>query len=161
MKKIITAIIMIVLVFLDQLFKVLSIKYLLPADSINLINGILQLNYVENTGAAFGLFKGNTLVLSVFTTAIIIFCLYYIFVKTFDKLIYNVSLVMIVSGGIGNLFDRFYRGFVVDYIEVLFIKFPVFNFADMLVTVGSFLLVIYMIYEIIAHKDSDGVKKDA
>ena len=55
---------------------------------------------------------------------------------------------MIISGGIGNLIDRIARGYVTDYIKVLFIDFPVFNFADILVTCGSFLLIIYLIRDI-------------
>ena len=61
---------------------------------------------------------------------------------------------MIVSGGIGNLIDRFFRSFVIDYIEVLFIDFPVFNFADILVTVGSFLLAFYLIYDTLKDRET-------
>ena len=152
MKKIITAFIMLVLIALDQVFKVLSINCIKPVSSIPIINKILRLNYVENTGAAFGLFKNNTVVLTVFTAAVILFCLYFIFIKPFEKPMFNVFLVMIVSGGIGNLIDRMFRSFVVDYIEVLFIDFPVFNFADILVTVGCFLLAFYLIFDTLKEK---------
>jgi signal peptidase II len=147
MKKLVTAITMIILVVLDQVFKILTLKYLKPVSSIKLINNFLRLNYVENTGAAFGLFKNNTVVLTVFTAIVIVVCLYFIFFKPFDKPVINIFLVMIVSGGMGNLIDRLFRSYVIDYIEVLFIDFPVFNFADILVTVGSFLLAFYLIYE--------------
>lgn len=152
MKKMITAFIMLVLIALDQVFKILSIKYLKPVSTIPLIRNFLRFNYVENTGAAFGLFKNNTVVLSVFTAVVIIFCLYFIFIKPFEKPVFNVFLVMIVSGGIGNLIDRVFRSYVIDYIEVLFIDFPVFNFADILVTVGCFLLAFYLIYDTIKER---------
>ena len=138
---------MLVLIGLDQLFKCLSLIYLKPVSSVVLINNFLRLNYVQNTGAAFGLFKNNTVVLTVFTAVVILFCLYFLFVKPFDKLFYNIALCMIVSGGIGNLIDRIFRSYVIDYIEALFIDFPVFNFADILVTVSSFLLAFYLIYD--------------
>ena len=146
-KKIIIALIMLVLIGLDQFFKYLASVYLKPVSNVTLINNIFRLNYVQNTGAAFGLFKNNTVVLTVFTSAVIIFCLYFIFLKPFDKPIYNIALCMIVSGGVGNLIDRVFRSYVIDYIEAMFIDFPVFNFADILVTVSSFLLAFYLIYD--------------
>ena len=153
-KKNITALVMLFLIGLDQLFKYLAVLYLKPVSSVTLINGFLRLNYVQNTGAAFGLFKNNTVVLSVFTSFVIIFCLYFIFIKPFDKPVYNIALCMIVSGGLGNLIDRVFRSFVIDYIEALFIDFPVFNFADILVTVSSFLLAFYLIFDTLKDKKS-------
>ena len=152
MKRFVTAIILSLLILSDQIFKLLTLKYLKPVGSVNLINGILRLNYVENTGAAFGLFKNNTAVLSIFTGVVVIGCLYYIFVKQFDNKIYNICLVMIVAGGIGNLIDRLFRNYVIDYIEAAFIDFPVFNFADILVTCGSFLLAFYLIYDTVKER---------
>ena len=78
MKKSVTALIMLVLIGLDQLFKYLSLIYLKPVSSVMLINNFLRLNYVQNTGAAFGLFKNNTVVLTVFTAFVIAFCLYFV-----------------------------------------------------------------------------------
>ena len=154
MKRIVTAVVLALLILSDQIFKILTLEYLKPFGSVNLIKGFLRLNYVENTGAAFGMFKNNTVVLSVFTAIIVIGCLYFIFVKPFENKVYNVCLVMIVAGGIGNLIDRLFRHYVVDYIEALFIEFPVFNFADILVTCGSFLLAFYLIYETFKEKKS-------
>ncbi len=152
MKKTITAFIMLVLIALDQVFKFISVNLLKPVSSVLLIKNFLRLNYVENTGAAFGLFKNNTVVLAVFTSVVILFCLYFIFIKPFEKPVFNIFLIMIVSGGLGNLIDRIFRSFVIDYIEVLFIDFPVFNFADILVTTGCFLLAFYLIYDTLKEK---------
>ncbi len=163
MKKVATALIMIILILGDQIFKILTLKYLKPLGSVNLIKGFLRLNYVENTGAAFGMFKNNTAVLSVFTGIVILVCLYFIFLKPLDNRVYNVCLVMIVAGGIGNLIDRVFRSFVIDYIEALFVDFPVFNFADILVTCGSFILAFYLIYETVKEKKNvkSGEEADA
>lgn len=147
---------MLVLIGLDQLFKILTLKYLEPVGSVMLVKGFLRLNYVENTGAAFGLFKNNTVVLTVFTSLVILFCLFIIFVKPLDKSLYNFSLALIVAGGVGNLIDRIFRSYVIDYIEVLFIDFPVFNFADILVTCSSFFLAFYLIYDM--YKDKKALK---
>ncbi|MCR4563731.1 MAG: signal peptidase II [Clostridiales bacterium] len=159
-RKIVTALVMLVLIGLDQLFKYLAVIYLKPVSSVTLIKNILRLYYVQNTGAAFGLFKNNTVVLTVFTALVIVLCLYFIFVKPFDKQFYNITLCMIVSGGAGNLIDRIFRLYVIDYIEATFIDFPVFNFADILVTCSSFLLAFYLIYDTFKEKKAvkSGVK---
>ncbi len=68
-----------------------------------------------------------------------------------------VTAVMIIAGGLGNLVDRIWRGYVVDYIRVLFIDFPVFNFADILVTCGAAMLMIYLLWDI----NNDRKKKKA
>ena len=57
------------------------------------------------------------------------------------------AITLIVSGGLGNLIDRIFRGYVIDYIEPLFVNFAVFNFADILVTVGAAILIVYLIYD--------------
>ena len=59
-----------------------------------------------------------------------------------------ITATIIIAGGLGNLIDRIFRGYVIDFIKVLFIDFPVFNFADILVTCGSFMLIIYLIIDI-------------
>ena len=149
MRKVIAFISILILVFSDQVFKLLTVKYLLPIGSFPLLEGIIRLNYIENSGAAFGSFNNSTFVLIIATSIIMLVGLYFIFIKPFDNLFYYVTAVMIISGGLGNLIDRVFRGYVIDYIEVLFVKFAVFNFADMLVTVGCFLLAFYLVYEIV------------
>ena len=140
---------MLLLIALDRLFKDLAVKYLMPVGDVPVLKGVFRLNYVQNTGAAFGSFKNNTLILIVFTSAIILCGLCFIFLKKLDNKVYYVCAVMLVSGGIGNLIDRIVNRFVIDYLEFLFIDFPVFNFADILVTVSSFLLAFYLIYDIV------------
>ena len=61
----------------------------------------------------------------------------------------KISAVLIISGGLGNLIDRIFRGSVIDYIEPLFVNFAVFNFADCLVTVGAAILIVYLIYDLV------------
>ena len=69
----------------------------------------------------------------------------------------KISICLIAGGALGNFADRIFRGYVVDFIKVLFIDFPVFNFADILVTCGSFMLIIYLIIDI--YKDSRKKRK--
>lgn len=136
----------------DQIIKYFVLLYLKPVGSVGAINGFLEWNYVENTGAAFGSFSGNTALLSVITAVIIIAGIAAIILKKINNKFLLVTATVIIAGGLGNLIDRIFRGYVVDFIKVLFIDFPVFNFADILVTCGSFMLIIYLIIDI--YKDS-------
>ena len=136
----------------DQIIKYFILLYLKPVGSVGAINGFLEWNYVENTGAAFGSFSGNTALLSIITAVIIIAGIAAIILKKINNKFLLVTATVIIAGGLGNLIDRIFRGYVVDFIKVLFIDFPVFNFADILVTCGSFMLIIYLIIDI--YKDS-------
>lgn len=141
----------------DQIIKYFVLLYLKPVGSVGAINGFLEWNYVENTGAAFGSFSGNTALLSIITAVIIIAGIAAIILKKINNKFLLVTATVIIAGGLGNLIDRIFRGYVVDFIKVLFIDFPVFNFADILVTCGSFMLIIYLIIDI--YKDSRKKRK--
>ena len=148
MLQVITLIIIALLVAIDQIIKLLVLEHLKPMGSLTLIDGFIQLNYAENTGAAFGSFSGKTTFLSIFTLVIIILGLIYLFVKKRKVDVEYICISLIISGGLGNLVDRIFRGYVVDYIEPLFVDFAIFNFADILVTCSCIVLVIWLIYEI-------------
>ena len=148
MLQVITLVSVALLVAADQNIKLLVLKHLKPIGSLPLVDGIVQLNYAENTGAAFGSFSAHTDLLSIFTFLMIIIGLLYLFIKKRKLDVEYVCIALIIAGGLGNLIDRVFRGFVVDYIEPLFINFAIFNFADILVTCSSVVLVIWLIYEI-------------
>lgn len=148
MLQVITIISVAFLVVTDQIIKLLVIEHLEPIGSLPLIDGIIQLKYAENTGAAFGSFSAHTELLSIFTAAMIIIGFWYLFAKKKKIDVEYVCIALIIAGGLGNLIDRIFRGFVVDYIEPLFIDFAIFNFADILVTCSAVILVIWLIYEI-------------
>ncbi len=158
MAQLITVIITAALVAIDQIIKYIVVKDLMPVGKADFIPGILEWNYTENTGAAFSIFENHTAVLSVFTTVIIVAGFIYLFSGKIKSKINYTALVMILSGGLGNLVDRifrgghFFRGYVVDYIKVLFTDFAVFNFADCLVTVGAIIIIISLIVDIFKEK---------
>lgn len=147
--KIYSVITMLFLVVIDQIIKLFVDLYLKPVGSVPVINKILQLSYYENDGAMMGLMSGKTVIM----TVLALICLSVIsFVIFSGKVRFGVDyccIVLMMSGGLGNIIDRIFRGYVIDYIEVLFIDFYIFNFADCLVTVAAVLLIINQIYGII------------
>ncbi len=149
MAQAVTLLIIALLTCADQLIKHAVIKYLEPVGSVMLINGIIHLRYVENTGAIFGSMQSKTLLLIILTSVIIMVCLFLMLSKKIKPGYIYICLVLIVTGGIGNLIDRIFRGYVVDYVEFLFINFAIFNFADCLVTVGAFAVMGYLIVDLV------------
>lgn len=145
------------LTVIDQIIKYFVELNLKPIQSINVLPGVLEWDYVQNTGAAFGFFSENTALLSVITGIIIVIGIAALIMKKIKNKYLIATAVIIIAGGLGNLFDRIMRGYVVDYIRVLFIDFPVFNFADILVTCGAVMLMIYLLWDI----NNDRKKKKA
>ena len=133
-------------VLIDRALKIFMSSMLAEGSVIPLIPRIIQLRYVENTGAAFGLFKNATNVLSIITSLLILGLLYLIVSKKFSGKLINLALVFILAGGMGNLYDRIVNGFVVDYLEFTFVNYAVFNFADSLINVGAVLIFVYIIF---------------
>ena len=145
------------LILADHLIKNAVTAQLKGQGRVTLIPGFLGLVYAENTGAAFSLFSSSTLALSVVTAAALAGGLLALILIKKKPLIYDICVPLIISGGAGNLIDRITKGYVIDYIETLFIDFPVFNFADCLITCSCIAVIIYLIADIIR----DGRKKAA
>ena len=148
MSVVISIVMIAVLAAADQIIKFFVEKDLAPIGEKLVLKGVLGWEYVQNTGAAFGSFANNTVILAVITGIIIIIGIAAIIAKKIQNKFLLTAAVMVISGGIGNLIDRIFKGYVTDFIKVLFIDFPVFNFADILVTCGSFLLLIYLVRDI-------------
>ena len=135
-------------VIFDQYTKYLAIQYLKGNSGIVLIDGVLQLLYIENRGAAFGILQ-NSIVLFCIITAIILIAIIYVYIrmpviKKYAPLF--VLLSFLTAGAVGNLIDRIMNGFVVDFIYFSLIDFPVFNVADIYVTVSVTLIIILSLF---------------
>lgn len=137
------------LVGIDQIIKFLVINYLKPIQYIDVIDSVLRFRYVENTGAIFGSFSTHTVVLTIFSIILLGFTIFFLVTNKQKNKLVNLCLLLMISGGIGNIIDRIRLHYVVDYIEPLFVDFAVFNFADCLITVGAFALIIYLIVDLI------------
>ena len=129
-------------VLIDQISKLLAKRFLEPTGDFPIINGILHLTYVENTGAAFGILKDHRWVfMSVSCAAVLALIIYLTVSRNSIGMLGGVSLSMIIGGGIGNMIDRVLSGFVID-----FINFAVFNIADSAVCIGAVLLIVYVLF---------------
>lgn len=149
-----------VLVGIDQLTKYAAVSTVKIDGPKEFLFGLFQFRYVENTGAAFSSFSNNTTMLTVVTLVILSACLILLLSKKIKPLFANVCLLLVVAGGIGNVIDRILYGYVVDFIEPLFIDFAVFNFADCCITVGAFMLIAFEIYEIVKERKKNNEKND-
>ncbi len=136
---IISAITVIILVILDQITKWQALTKLKPIKNTVVIKGFLDFTFVENRGAAFGILSGKRVFFILLTVVVAIGILYsfYKLPKTKEYNWLKCGLVLVLSGAIGNVIDRAVRGYVVDFLEVTFIKWPVFNLADIYVVVGA------------------------
>ena len=132
------------LIALDLVTKVLAATNL-NMHSITLIPNLIDFIYTENTGAAFGMLSNNTWFLIGFTAVFIVaFVLFDIFNHS-NNWFYRIGYVLVLAGAIGNLVDRIMFGFVRDFIAISFFPF-IFNVADIFVTVGTVLLMIYVVF---------------
>lgn len=136
-----------VLVGIDQAIKAWAVAVLAPVGSMPLIPHIVELRFVLNEGMAFSMLSGRQTLLIVVTSITIVVLAWYLFRRCRGRLLRQITMLLLVSGGIGNLIDRVLNGRVVDYINLLFMHFAVFNFADICVTVGVVLLVLCILLE--------------
>ncbi len=147
------------LVLLEQLTKIVILmnREKLP---ITVINNVFMLSYVENSGVAFGIKVGNIwsfIVINIVILGIIIKFMYSQLQELNNKTIILLSLVL--AGGISNLIDRVFRGYVVDFLDITpIINFPVFNFADIMIVVAVLIFGVMMIKNIM--KDGKKGKRD-
>ena len=138
----------VILVIADQLTKHLAVVRLKNQAAYNLINGILEFNYLENRGAAFGVLQ-NQKYFFVFVALIFIGVIVFVLIKVPTQKKYyslNILLVMIAAGAVGNMIDRVRYDYVVDFIYLVCIQFPIFNMADFYVTTATVILVFQILF---------------
>lgn len=132
---------------LDQLTKYLAVQNLKPIDTYPLIEDVFHLTYLENRGAAFGMLADHRWVFMIVSSAAVIAIVAFMmaaYKKHFSPLLYS-ALAMIAGGGIGNMIDRVYLGYVVDFLDFRLIDFAIFNVADSFVCVGCAIVILYII----------------
>ncbi|MEE0872458.1 MAG: signal peptidase II [Ruminococcus sp.] len=130
---------------LDLFFKMLVLLYLKPVGTVKVFGDIFKLTYVENRGVAFGMFQGMQWIFIAVTVIMLFLIIFYMFKKRPQGKLVYIASALIIGGGIGNLIDRIYYGFVIDYLSFSFFP-PVCNFADYCITIGVFLLAVYLLF---------------
>ena len=141
-----TVLSILIMVVLDQLSKWLAVVYLQPVGSVPFIPGVLRLTYAHNTGAAFSMLAGKQEFLIGVTAVAMLVMLCILLRRKAPNAFAHWGLAMVVGGGIGNLIDRVLNGYVVDYFDVVFMKFAIFNVADCFVVVGCVCLFIGVLF---------------
>jgi len=137
-----------VLIFIDQFTKFLAVKYLKDQAAIKIIPKVLELNFLKNSGAAFGMLQ-NQKVFFILIAALILLIIGYVLFRLPDDKKYNfinILLVLVASGAAGNMIDRIKQDYVVDFISFVIINFPIFNVADIYVTVATFVFIILFLF---------------
>lgn len=137
----------IILTVLDQITKMWAVATLKDKPAIVLIKDVLELRYLENRGAAFGILQGRAIPLLIFTFALacMIIYVYHKVPEGRKFILFQICLIFLLAGAFGNMIDRFVNQYVVDFIYFKLIDFPTFNVADCYVTVSvTIIAVIYL-----------------
>ena len=158
MFQLISTIIAVVLVAVDQIIKNWAAETLIKGD-ITLIKDVLYLNYAENTGVAFSMFSDSRWILIGVTSLMLIAVLAFFLSGKINGKLEIFSLSLLLSGGVGNLIDRISLGYVIDYIDVRIINFAIFNFADICICVGAFLLCVAVYFSDKKEKEEKKAKE--
>ena len=139
------AILALILVGLDQVVKYLVLQNIPLGGHVPFIPYIVELSYVQNTGAAFSMFNQHTWILTLISLVMSVVLAAAIWKNFFHHPLGKLTLTLLLGGAVGNLIDRVFRGFVVDMFNVLFMNFAVFNVADICVVVGGIAAALYYI----------------
>ena len=138
-----TLIISLVVLFIDQI-----IKFVVSNSNINMeiISNFLSLKYAQNTGIAFSLLP-NSRVLILIISIVLLIVIFSIIKKEYvnkKEIIYDISFGLLIGGILGNLIDRLFRGYVIDFISLKLLNyyFPIFNIADLCITIGVIILIL-------------------
>lgn len=145
---------LILLLFSDQATKCLATHYLKDSEGYAILKDVFELQYLENHGAAFGIMQGQRFLL-LLITALILVVLAYLFIRLqSDKRFFWLEIldVFLCAGAIGNMIDRFIYGYVIDFLYFKLINFPIFNVADIYVTVSVAIVFILVCFY---YKDED------
>ena len=139
------SIVFVIVLFLDQLSKIIVALTLPSGQSATVIQNWIYITHTHNSGTIWGIAQGSNYIFAIVAVAVICLVLF-MSPKITSSLFSKICLGAILGGAIGNLVDRIFRGFVIDFIEFRIINFPVFNVADIGIVCGAILLAISMLF---------------
>lgn len=150
-----------VIVVLDQWLKFWVLENIPLYESIPCLPGLLELTYIQNTGAAFSMMSESTGLLACISVGMSVFLGYLLYSNYFPHVFGKISLAMVLGGAVGNLIDRVFRGFVVDMFDLLFVRFAIFNIADIFVVVGGIMAAGYYVFCMDKEGEEPGTDSEA
>lgn len=136
----------IIWILADQMVKQWTQLTLPLYETRSFLPGIMELTHVQNTGAAFSLFSDHTWLLALLSGIAALVLLVLLVVDYFPHTMARLALALVLGGAVGNLIDRVFLGYVVDMFSTTFVQFAIFNVADIGVTIGGLLLVVYILF---------------
>ncbi|MDD9898332.1 MAG: signal peptidase II [Candidatus Melainabacteria bacterium] len=122
---------------LDRLTKIWAMTELKSKAAVEILPGVLEFRYAENTGIAFSLLNDMPMLLTLVNSLIVLALIYW----AWSQKQFGLGMILIIAGGLGNLIDRFLYGYVVDFINPLFIDFAVFNISDIALNIGVAIII--------------------
>ena len=146
-KRGIVAVIVLLLIALDQWVKAYVVQQIPLGEVRSWIPNLVSLTYLQNRGAAFSMLQDQQWLFAVITLVVMVGAIWYLHKHMGDSLWMAFGLTLIIAGGLGNFIDRMSQGFVVDMFHLDFINFAIFNVADSYLTVGVIVLLIAMLKE--------------
>ncbi|MBR6692780.1 MAG: signal peptidase II [Clostridia bacterium] len=167
MNLIISSIIIVASILLDQLTKFIVQANFSLGDSMTVIPGFLNFTYIHNTGSAFGMMKGQMLFFYIITIVALGFFFYYLYKTRKENIIQSIILSVIIGGTIGNFIDRVAFQYVRDFIAVdiptINFHFAIFNVADIFLVVGVIAFILYLLIDVIKEfkKPEDNIEEKA
>ncbi len=150
LKKIGLPILIILGIVIDQIVKIAVVDHFALSQQKVVLKGVLSLTMLHNNGAAWSLLEGQQWFFTITTIFVLVAATWFL-IKNLHKNWYAFGLTLIISGALGNFIDRVRQGYVVDMFQLDFINFPIFNVADMLLSIGFVILFIGILTE----KDED------
>ena len=139
--------ILLIVIFLgiDIVSKLLISKIFKVNESIVIIKDFFNITYVRNTGAAWSILSGFRIGLVIVSLVIIGFIVYYVYKNKISSMMEKIGYSMILGGALGNLLDRIFYGYVIDFLDfkIFGYNYPVFNLADTFIVIGVFMLILF------------------
>ena len=137
----------VILTVIDQFSKSLVMMYIPYHESIRIIEGFFYLGHTHNTGIAWSAFSGSNYVFAVLASCVFLIIIWYLHHEKSLSRLERISIIMIASGALGNVIDRFVHGYVIDFLDfyIFGYDYPVFNLADSFIVVGVIIYLLYML----------------
>lgn len=149
-------IIAMILIGLDQVSKYLTVQEIALGEVVPVIPNVLSLTYIRNSGAAWSILEDQMIFFYVITVVVVGSLIYFLHTEGKRSPIASTGIAFIMGGAIGNFIDRLHLKYVIDMIRLEFINFPIFNVADMALTIGVIILIGYIVYDELVKKKVKG-----